>query len=72
MKQEVKTLINYRLERAHEALDEALILLERGHANTLLIVFIMPAFMRFLPYCLPKNFPLLSTVVYGHYFFRTL
>lgn len=34
MKQEVKTLINYRLERAHEALDEALILLERGHANT--------------------------------------
>ena len=34
MNKEVKTLILYRLERAHEALDEALILLEKGYANT--------------------------------------
>ena len=34
MNQETKTLVTYRLERAHESLDEANILLERGHANT--------------------------------------
>lgn len=34
MMQETKALILYRLERAHEALDEADILLQRGHANT--------------------------------------
>jgi uncharacterized protein len=34
MNKEVKTLVLYRLERAHEALDEALILLEKGYANT--------------------------------------
>lgn len=33
MKQEVKTLINYRIERGHEALDEALILLEQGKSD---------------------------------------
>lgn len=34
MRQETKTLILYRMERAYEALDEALILLQEGHANT--------------------------------------
>jgi len=31
MKEETRTLILYRLERAKESLDEANILLERGH-----------------------------------------
>jgi uncharacterized protein (UPF0332 family) len=31
---ETRTLIRYRLERAEEALQEALLLLESGHANT--------------------------------------
>ena len=34
MKEETLALINYRLERAHETLEEARILLEQGHANT--------------------------------------
>ncbi len=34
MKEETIALINYRLERAHETLEEARILLEQGHANT--------------------------------------
>ena len=34
MNKETKTLILYRLERAHESIDEASILLERGHVNT--------------------------------------
>lgn len=34
MKEEIRTLVLYRLERAHEALEEANILFERGHANT--------------------------------------
>ncbi len=34
MNQETKTLILYRLERARESIDEASILLERGHVNT--------------------------------------
>jgi len=34
MRQETKTLILYRMGRAHEALDEALLLLQEGHANT--------------------------------------
>lgn len=34
MKEEMRTLIDYRLERAHESLEEAMTLLEQGHANT--------------------------------------
>lgn len=34
MNQELKALILYRLERAHESLEEANILLEKGYANT--------------------------------------
>jgi uncharacterized protein (UPF0332 family) len=34
MIQEIKTLILYRLERAHEAIEEANVLLEKGYANT--------------------------------------
>ncbi|MBA7586453.1 hypothetical protein ES708_28453 [subsurface metagenome] len=34
MKKEIKTLVLYRLNRADESLEEALILLERGHINT--------------------------------------
>jgi uncharacterized protein (UPF0332 family) len=34
MKAETKTLVEYRLGRAHESLEEAHILLERGHINT--------------------------------------
>jgi len=34
MKQERKTLIVYRLERAKEALEEAKLLLEKGYGNT--------------------------------------
>ena len=34
MNKEIKTLVLYRLERAHESIDEASILFERGHANT--------------------------------------
>ena len=37
MKKEVRTLILYRIERAREAIDEALILLEKGHAKERLI-----------------------------------
>jgi uncharacterized protein (UPF0332 family) len=33
MKEETRTLITYRLERARESLEEANILLERGHGN---------------------------------------
>jgi uncharacterized protein (UPF0332 family) len=34
MKDETRTLISYRLERARESLEEADILLKRGHTNT--------------------------------------
>lgn len=34
MTDEQKTLISYRLERANECLDEARLLMEKGHANT--------------------------------------
>jgi uncharacterized protein (UPF0332 family) len=34
MKKEIRTLVIYRLNRADESLDEALILLERDHINT--------------------------------------
>ena len=34
MTEETKTLVRYRLERAKEALDEAVLLLQSGHANT--------------------------------------
>ncbi|MBI5789634.1 MAG: HEPN domain-containing protein [Candidatus Schekmanbacteria bacterium] len=34
MNADVVVLINYRLERAHESLKEAKILLEQGHTNT--------------------------------------
>jgi len=34
MKEETRSLIMYRLERARESLEEASILLERGHGNT--------------------------------------
>ena len=34
MKEETRTLITYRLERARESLEEAKILLKTGHANT--------------------------------------
>jgi len=34
MKDETRTLISYRLERARESLEEADILLKRGHSNT--------------------------------------
>ena len=34
MKEETKTLVAYRLERAEESLEEAKILLERGYGNT--------------------------------------
>ena len=34
MKEETRTLVIYRLERARESLEEAKILLERGYANT--------------------------------------
>lgn len=34
MKKETVTLITYRLERAHESLEEAKILFERDFANT--------------------------------------
>jgi len=36
MKKEIRILIIYRLNRADESLEEALILLERGHINTLI------------------------------------
>jgi hypothetical protein len=34
MKEEVRVLIKYRLERSREALEEARMLLEEGHTNT--------------------------------------
>ncbi len=34
MKEEIRTLIKYRLDRAYESLEEAKILLEKGHTNT--------------------------------------
>lgn len=34
MKKEIRTLVLYRLNRADESIEEALILLERGHTNT--------------------------------------
>lgn len=34
MKEEIRTLAIYRLERAHESLEEAKLLLQSGHANT--------------------------------------
>jgi hypothetical protein len=51
MREETKTLILYRLERAYESLEEAAILLEKGYANTFVIIdFIMPVSMRFPPF----------------------
>jgi len=34
MKEETRILVNYRLERAKESIEEAKILMERGHINT--------------------------------------
>lgn len=34
MKEEIRLLVNYRLERARESIEEAKILMERGHINT--------------------------------------
>ena len=34
MREETKTLILYRLERAYESLEEAAFLLDKGYANT--------------------------------------
>lgn len=34
MKEEIRILVNYRLERAKESIEEAKILVERGHVNT--------------------------------------
>jgi len=34
MTPEARTLVQYRLERAREALAEAMVLLDSGHANT--------------------------------------
>ena len=34
MTEETRTLVRYRLDRAKEALEEAVLLLENGHANT--------------------------------------
>jgi uncharacterized protein len=34
MKEEIRALVNYRLERAKESIEEAKILVERGHVNT--------------------------------------
>jgi uncharacterized protein len=34
VKEEIKTLVLYRLQRAHEAIEEAKILLKKGHTNT--------------------------------------
>jgi uncharacterized protein (UPF0332 family) len=34
MKEEIRILINYRLERASEAIEEAKLLLDQGYANT--------------------------------------
>jgi len=34
MNEEILTLVNYRLERSHESLEEAKILMEQGYANT--------------------------------------
>jgi len=34
MKEETRTLITYRLDRARESLEEAKLLLEQGHGNT--------------------------------------
>lgn len=34
MKEEIRTLVNYRLARAKESIEEAKILVERGHINT--------------------------------------
>ena len=72
MKQETHTIITYRLERAREDLEEADILLKRGHTQILLlIVFITPVFMPFLLCCLREDCPLPNTVVFGLYFTRT-
>ncbi len=34
MKEEIQALIKYRIDRAHESLDEAKLLLDQGHTNT--------------------------------------
>lgn len=34
MKEEIRSLVTYRLERARESIEEAKILMERGHINT--------------------------------------
>jgi hypothetical protein len=55
MKEEMRILIMYRLERARESLEEAGILLEREYAIPLSIVFIMPVSTPCLPSCLQKG-----------------
>ncbi len=72
MKQETRTLITYRLERARESLEEASILLERDTAIPLLIVFIMLVFMLFLLCCLQRDFRQLKIVVFGRSSTKTL
>ena len=72
MKEETSTLVNYRLERAKESLDEAKILVEQGHINTLLTAFIMLVFMLFLLYCLQRDYLLPNMAVFVLSFIRIL
>lgn len=70
MNKEVRTLILYRIERAREAIDEALILLEKGHANTFINRLYYACFLQFLLYYLLRGFLLLNIVAYEHSFIK--
>ncbi len=72
MKEETRTLVTYRLERACEALEEADILLERGHANTFVNRLYYACFYAVSALLLTKTCPLLNIVAFGPSFTKTL
>ena len=56
MKEETRTLITYRLERAHESLEEANLLLKHGHTNTFVNRLYYACFYAVSALLLTKNF----------------
>lgn len=55
MKEETRTLVAYRLERARESLQEAKILLEQGHGNTFVNRLYYACFYSVSALLLPKG-----------------
>ena len=72
MKEETRTLIDYRLERARESLQEANILLERGHGNAFVNRLYYACFYAVSALLLTKGSPRRNMVASGAYSIRIL